>query len=130
MSSTSPEVELEKQFSFEAAHQLPRVPSGHKCGRLHGHSFRLHVRIRGPVNEVSGWFIDYADIGAAVKTRVLEPLDHNFLNEVPGLENPTSENLAIWVWEALADALPGLCEVVVYETCTARCVYRGKTSNG
>lgn len=130
MPRTGPEVQLEKQFSFEAAHRLPRVPDGHKCGRLHGHSFRLDVRVRGPVDPVSGWYIDYAEIGSAVRTRVLERLDHYFLNEVPGLENPTSENLAVWIWKELSDVLPGLHEIVVYETCTARCVYRGEPSHG
>ena len=116
---------LVKTFRFEAAHRLPEVPPGHKCARLHGHSFRVEVEVEGTVDERPGWVVDYADIAAAVKP-VLERLDHHYLNEVEGLENPTSENLAIWIWERLAPRLAGLTRIAVAETCTARCEYRGE----
>ncbi|HWP35819.1 MAG TPA: 6-carboxytetrahydropterin synthase QueD [Thermodesulfobacteriota bacterium] len=117
-------MELFCEFTFEAAHRLPRVPPGHKCARLHGHSFRVEVRVRGPVDAEAGWVMDFADVKEAVRP-LLADLDHAYLNEVPGLENPTSENLARWVWQRLKPALPGLSEVIVRETCTAGCAYRG-----
>jgi len=118
-------VELSKEFSFEAAHSLPNVPSGHKCGRLHGHSFRVEVTVRGPVDPKTGWLMDFADLKA--KFRPLEEaLDHRFLNEIPGLENSTSENIARWIWRKLKPEVPQLFAVTVNETCTSRCVYRGE----
>jgi len=117
-------MQLRKTFQLESAHRLPRVPAGHKCGRIHGHSFEVEVVVEGPVDPVMGWVMDYAEIKAAFKP-LHDLLDHNFLNEVPGLENPTSENLARWIWGRLKPALPGLCEVGIAETCMSRCVYRG-----
>ena len=114
-----------KSFTFEAAHRLPNVPEGHKCARLHGHSFRVEVHVGGPVGETSGWVMDFADIEAACDP-IRDQLDHRYLNDIEGLENPTSEVLAHWVWERLKPALPGLVELVVHETCTAGCVYRGE----
>jgi 6-pyruvoyltetrahydropterin/6-carboxytetrahydropterin synthase len=115
---------LVQAFRFEAAHRLPRVPAGHKCARLHGHSFKIEVAVRGPVEEGTGWVLDYADIEAAWAPLHAQ-LDHNFLNEVPGLENPTSELIARWVWERLAGSLPELERVTVFETCDSRCEYEG-----
>jgi 6-pyruvoyltetrahydropterin/6-carboxytetrahydropterin synthase len=116
--------EIFKEFGFEAAHRLPHVPVEHKCFRLHGHSFRVSVHAEGEVGESSGWLRDFADLAAAMQP-LLEVLDHSYLNEVEGLENPTSEVLAAWVWERLAPALPDLSQVVVRESCTAGCIYRG-----
>lgn len=118
-------MEIFKVFTIEAAHRLPHVPPEHKCRRLHGHSFRIEVRVRGPVGADTGWVQDFADLARAFAP-LHERLDHRYLNEVPGLENPTSENLARWVWRELAPALPGLAEVLVYETCTSGCRYRGE----
>ena len=118
------EVELVKEFRFEAAHRLPMVPEGHKCARLHGHSFRFEIHVRGPVDPRSGWLIDYGEISDAVRP-VRKELDHQYLNEIPGLENPTSEVLAAWIWVRVKPKLPNLSAVVVEETCTARCVFRG-----
>ncbi|PRP96518.1 6-carboxy-5,6,7,8-tetrahydropterin synthase [Enhygromyxa salina] len=115
-----------KEFRFEAAHLLPNVPPGHKCGRLHGHSFRVEVHIRGPVDPASGWVLDFADIKQAFKP-LYERLDHHYLNEIPGLDNPTSENLARWIWRELGDSLPGLSKIVVRETCTSGCIYEGES---
>ena len=117
-------MELRKVFQFEAAHLLPRLPRSHKCRRLHGHSFQAEIVIDGPCDPKLGWVMDYADITEAFKP-LWEQLDHNYLNEVRGLENPTSENIAIWIWDRLKPKLPGLIEIVVAEICTARCVYRG-----
>lgn len=118
-------MELRKSFQFEAAHALPNVPAGHKCRRLHGHSFVVEIVVDGPLDPQFGWVMDYADIKAAFKP-LWEQLDHHYLNEIPGLENPTSEVVALWIWERLKPRLPLLTEIVVAETCTAKCVYRGK----
>jgi 6-pyruvoyltetrahydropterin/6-carboxytetrahydropterin synthase len=117
-------VRLAKQIGFEAAHRLPHVPPGHKCARLHGHSFRVAIVVEGEVDERPGWLIDYADIQEAVAP-LREQLDHRYLNEIPGLENPTSEVLAGWIWDRLKPRLPLLSKVVVRETCTTRCEYEG-----
>ncbi|MBX3734428.1 MAG: 6-carboxytetrahydropterin synthase QueD [Verrucomicrobiae bacterium] len=117
-------MQLRRTFQFEAAHRLTRVPPDHKCARLHGHSFRVDLVIEGPVDPELGWVMDYADIKAAFAPLYRE-LDHQYLNEIPGLENPTSERIAEWIWSHLKAALPLLTEVVVAETCTAACIYRG-----
>jgi 6-pyruvoyltetrahydropterin/6-carboxytetrahydropterin synthase len=117
-----------KEFSFEAAHRLPNVPEGHKCARLHGHSFHVRVTVEGPVGETSGWVMDFANLKAAFRP-VHDQLDHRYLNEIPGLENPTSEVLARWIWRALRASLPGIAEIEVRETCTSGCIYRGDTSH-
>ena len=120
------DVELTKEYRFEAAHRLPNVPPGHKCARLHGHSFRVEVHVAGPVRAPEGWVMDFGDLKAAWEP-LDEALDHRYLNELAGLENPTSEVLARWIWDRLAPALPGLSAVVVRETCTTGCVYRGES---
>ena len=117
-------MELRKTFHIEAAHRLPNVPAGHKCARLHGHSWRIEVAIEGPVGEHTGWVMDFADLKAAFQP-VYERIDHHYLNDIPGLENPTSERLAVWIWAELKPRLPLLSELVVAETCTSACVYRG-----
>jgi 6-pyruvoyltetrahydropterin/6-carboxytetrahydropterin synthase len=117
-------VRLVHEFRFEAAHRLPRVPETHKCHRLHGHSFKIEIAIRGPVDESTGWFIDYAVLYDAWKP-LFDQLDHNYMNEIPGLENPTSEILARWIWERLKPTLPPLERITVFETCDARCEYEG-----
>jgi 6-pyruvoyltetrahydropterin/6-carboxytetrahydropterin synthase len=121
-------VELVREMRFEAAHVLPNVPEGHKCRRLHGHSFRIEVCVAGPIGEESGWFIDFGEIDRAMAP-VREALDHRYLNEIEGLENPTSENLARWIWRRLDGRLPGLSAIVVHETCAARCIYRGPAAS-
>jgi 6-pyruvoyltetrahydropterin/6-carboxytetrahydropterin synthase len=117
-------MELRKTFQFEAAHLLPRLPKSHKCRRLHGHSFKVDIVVSGECDAKLGWVMDYADISKAFKP-LWEKLDHRYLNEIVGLENPTSENVAAWIWKKLKPKLPQLMEVVVAETCTAKCVYRG-----
>jgi 6-pyruvoyltetrahydropterin/6-carboxytetrahydropterin synthase len=115
--------EIYREFTFEAAHRLPNVPEGHKCARLHGHSYRVAVGLEGPVDAEVGWVQDFGDIKAAWKP-LDEQLDHYYLNEIPGLENPTSELLAEWIWQRLQPALPLLTYVKVRETCTSGCVFR------
>jgi 6-pyruvoyltetrahydropterin/6-carboxytetrahydropterin synthase len=117
-------VEIFKVFSLESAHRLPNVPAGHKCARVHGHSFRVEIHVRGAVDERLGWVVDFADVKAAFEP-LFQRLDHHYLNDVPGLENPTSENLARWIWRELEPALPQLSRVVVHETCTSGAVYVG-----
>jgi 6-pyruvoyltetrahydropterin/6-carboxytetrahydropterin synthase len=117
-------MDIFKTFIIEAAHRLPNVPPEHKCARLHGHSFRIEVHVGGEPGVESGWVMDFADIKSAFAP-LFDALDHRYLNEVEGLDNPTSERLAMWVWERLKPALPGLSEVVVHETCTSGCRYRG-----
>jgi 6-pyruvoyltetrahydropterin/6-carboxytetrahydropterin synthase len=118
-------MEICKTFDFEAAHRLPNVPPGHKCARLHGHSFRVSVHVTGPVGDRTGWVMDFADIKAAFEP-IEKQLDHYYLNEIDGLENPTSENLARWIWKRLKPTLPMLSKLVVHETCTSKCIYRGE----
>lgn len=117
-------LELRKGFQFEAAHLLPHLPEQHKCRRLHGHSFKAEIVVIGECDPHLGWVMDYAEISEAFKP-LWDQLDHRYLNELPGLENPTSENIAIWIWRRLKPKLAQLSEVIVAETCTARCVYRG-----
>lgn len=118
--------EIFKEFTFEAAHRLPHVPEGHKCGRLHGHSFHVALHIKGSVEPESGWLMDFADVKDTFAP-LYEQLDHNYLNEIDGLDNPTSENIARWIWDNLKASMPQLSEVVVQETCTSGAIYRGET---
>ena len=113
-----------KDFQFEAAHRLPNVPEGHKCARLHGHSFVVRLEVSGEVGAQSGWVQDFGEISKAFQP-LYDRLDHYYLNEIEGLENPTSENIACWIWDRLKPELPGLSAVMVRETCTSGCVYSG-----
>jgi len=118
-------VKLSKTFHFEAAHDLPTFPEGHKCRRLHGHSFRVKVVVEGNVEEKKGYLIDYGDI-KKVADPIIRQLDHYSLNKIAGLENPTAENLARWIYQRLKPALPLLSSIFIYETCTSACEYRGE----
>ena len=113
-----------KEFFFEAAHLLPNVPPDHKCARLHGHSFAVRIYVEGQVGDNSGWVMDFADISCAFNP-IQEELDHCYLNEIKGLENPTSENIVRWIWERLKPDLPQLFEIEIRETCTSGCRYTG-----
>ena len=117
-------MEIFKEFTFEAAHRLPNLPEDHKCSRLHGHSFRAEIHVVGDLVQPEGWVVDFADVKKVFKP-FYNQLDHHYLNEVEGLENPTSENLAKWIWDRVAPSLPGLVAVMVRETCTSGCIYRG-----
>ncbi|MCE7976606.1 MAG: 6-carboxytetrahydropterin synthase QueD [Nitrospira sp. NTP1] len=118
-------MEIFREFTFEAAHLLPHVPENHKCRRLHGHSFRVQLHIRGEVDVVTGWIMDFSDIKKSFQP-IHEQLDHRYLNDIEGLSNPTSENLARWIWKRLLPSLPLLSKVVVCETCTTGCIYTGE----
>lgn len=118
------DMQIYKIFHIEAAHRLPHVPEGHKCARLHGHSFRVEIHVGGEPDAHTGWIMDYADIKAAFAP-LYDQLDHHYLNEIEGLENPTSEHLAQWIFRHLQPSLPALDKVVVHETCTAGAVCTG-----
>jgi len=117
-------LEIFKTFRFESAHSLPHVEPGHKCGRLHGHSYVVEVHAAGPVDPHTQWVMDFADVATAFAP-LYDALDHRYLNEIEGLDNPTCERLAVWIWDRLKPALPILSQIVVHETCTSGCVYRG-----
>jgi len=117
-------MDLFKIFQIEAAHYLPNVPEGHKCRRMHGHSFRIEVHVSGEVDPELGWVMDFADLKVAFRP-LYDQLDHRCLNDIEGLENPTSENLARWIWRRLKPELAGLKAIVVQETCTSGCRYEG-----
>ena len=117
-------MEIFKDFSFEAAHLLPNVPEGHKCKRLHGHSFQVRIVVSGEPGEHSGWIMDFGDIKAAFKP-IYQELDHYYLNDIKGLENPTSENIARWIWKKLKPELTELNRIEIRETCTSGCIYEG-----
>jgi len=118
-------MEIFKAFTIEAAHYLPNVPEGHKCRRLHGHSFRIVLTVRGPLGHESGWVMDFAEITTAFQP-IAAQLDHHCLNEIEGLANPTSEHLARWIWQRLRPALPLLSKIAVHETQTCGCIYQGE----
>ena len=118
-------MDIFKVFTLEAAHRLPYVPPGHKCARLHGHSFRVEIHLQGELGTETGWVMDFSDVKAVFQP-LYDQLDHHYLNDIDGLENPTSERLSIWIWDRLKPVLPLLSEVVVHETCTSGCRYRGK----
>lgn len=117
-------MDIFKSFTLECAHRLPNVPAGHKCARVHGHSFRVELHVSGPVDAHFGWVMDFADVKAAFDP-LYQQLDHHYLNDVAGLENPTSENLARWIWRELKPRLIPLSKVVVHETCTSGASYAG-----
>lgn len=118
-------IRLSKSFTFEAAHWLPTFPEGHKCRRMHGHSFKFDVVVEGEVAPEKGYLIDYGDIKVAAGP-VVQELDHYVLNDIAGLDNPTSEMIAVWLYDRLKPKLPLLSSIIVYETCTSMCEYAGK----
>lgn len=117
-------MEIFKTFKIDCAHRLPNVGAAHKCSNVHGHTFRITVHVRGPVDPEMGWIIDFADITESFKP-ITERLDHKYLNEIDGLENPTSENLAQWIWKELRPSLPNLSKIVVQESPESGCIFEG-----
>ncbi len=117
-------LEVFKEYSFDSAHMLPNVPPNHKCARIHGHTFIVTIHVSGDLKGDYGWVEDYADISAVVKP-IIERLDHQYLNDIKGLENPTSENLAQWIWAEVVGGLPGLSKIIVKENPAAGCIYTG-----
>ena len=124
MDLTNDKTEIFKEFTFEAAHLLPNAPPSHKCSRLHGHSFRIEIHVRGEVDPRTGWIMDFADIKTKFQP-IYDKLDHRYLNDIEGLSNPTSENIARWIWEKLRPSLGSLSKVIVRETCTTGCIFPG-----
>ena len=118
-------MEIFKVFRIDAAHYLPNVPEGHKCGQMHGHSFRVEIYVRGPIDPRLGWVIDFNGISKAFSP-LHDQLDHRCLNHIEGLENPTSENMAKWIWKRLRPMLPILSKIVVQESPDSGCLYEGE----
>jgi 6-pyruvoyltetrahydropterin/6-carboxytetrahydropterin synthase len=118
-------VELSKRFEFSADHRLPAAGAAHPCARIHGHSFVVEVTVAGEVDPRTGWLMDFGDLRAIVEP-VVKGLDHSLLNDVTGLSNPTSENLARWIWDRLAPHLRGLAQIAIEESPSSRCAYRGE----
>ena len=119
-------VELVKEFRVESAHWLPMVPHDHKCRRMHGHSYHIDICVAGEIDPKLGWLVDFGEITALVEPMLKAELDHRVLNDIPGLENPTSEILSGWLWQRLKSIVPHLAAITVHETCTSRCTYRGQ----
>ncbi|MBK8556962.1 MAG: 6-carboxytetrahydropterin synthase QueD [Lewinellaceae bacterium] len=117
-------MELFKEFTFDSAHSLPFVPETHKCRRVHGHTYRIRVVVEGPLDPVLGWVKDFADV-KKLTGPIKEQLDHHYLNDIEGLENPTAENLAIWIYNKMKPELPELKEIWIWETPESGCIYRG-----
>tara|TARA_S200000501_G_scaffold174607_1_gene164314 strand:+ start:12 stop:374 length:363 start_codon:yes stop_codon:yes gene_type:complete len=118
-------MEIYKDITFEAAHLLPNLPNEHKCRQLHGHSFKLRITISGSIDKKIGWVQDFSELKSKFKP-IYNLLDHHYLNEIEGLENPTSENILIWIWKKLKPSLPMLLSLEIKETCTTGCIYRGE----
>ena len=118
-------MEIHYGFTFDAAHKLTRVGKDHKCANLHGHTFEVFLYVRGPVTETRGWVVDFADIKKTFAP-ILSRLDHHYLNEIPGLQNPTSENIAKWIWRELRPQLPILTKVLVKESLRSGAEYHGQ----
>ncbi len=118
-------MQIFRSFSFDAAHRLPKVPEGHKCSNLHGHTFKIELYLSGEVSDERGWIVDFSEIKKIFKP-LLEQLDHHYLNDIEGLENPTSENIAVWIWEKVKPKIPLLCKIIVMETPQCGAVYEGK----
>jgi|TARA_B110000971_G_C20030152_1_gene510996 6-pyruvoyltetrahydropterin/6-carboxytetrahydropterin synthase len=116
-------VRIYKDFSFESAHRLPLVPENHQCFNLHGHSFNARITISGELLP-QGWVMDFGEV-KKICSPIINILDHSYLNEIEGLENPTSENIAIWLWEKISKDLQGLYCIEVKETCNSGCLYFG-----
>ena len=118
-------MQIFKQFTFDSAHFLPNVPEGHKCKNMHGHTYRLVVFLEGPLQPHLEWVDDFAVVKNAIKP-VVDRLDHHVLNDIPGLENPTCERIAIWIWDQIKPKLPLLTKLELHETPTSGVVYRGE----
>ncbi len=118
-------MEIYKEFAFDSAHFLPNVREGHKCKNIHGHTYRVRIYIKGKPDEQFGWIIDFKDLKDIV-TPVIDKLDHNLLNNISGLENPTAENITSWLWKQIKPLLPSLCRVELKETPTTGVIYSGE----
>ena len=118
-------MEIYKEFSFDSAHFLPHVPDGHKCKNMHGHTYRLRVYIDGPLDPKLGWIMDFKELKDSIGP-IIALLDHNLINDIEGLENPTAENITIWIWNRIKPGLPLLSRIELFETPTTGVLYAGK----
>lgn len=118
-------MEIFKAFTFDAAHKLPKLPETHKCRNLHGHTFRVEIYMNNELDSQYDWVIDFGDVKRMVNPIIAE-LDHKYLNDVEGLENPTSENISKWLWGRIKPSLPILTKIVVQESPDSGAVYRGE----
>jgi 6-pyruvoyltetrahydropterin/6-carboxytetrahydropterin synthase len=118
-------MQIYKEFSFDSAHFLPNVPDGHKCKEMHGHTYRLKVFIQGELDPILGWIMDFKELKDALLP-VIDQLDHKLINNIKGLENPTAENITVWIWEQIRPSLPLLSRIELYETPTTGVIYEGK----
>ncbi|HIA80261.1 MAG TPA: 6-carboxytetrahydropterin synthase QueD [Candidatus Marinimicrobia bacterium] len=114
-----------KTFTIEAARSLPNLPDGHPCKNIHGHSFKITITVTGNVDNKTGFVMDFGDIDETFNP-LLSKLDHSYLNDIEGLENPSSENVCQWIWERLAPSLPGLSQIDIKETDSTGCIYKGE----
>lgn len=117
-------MEIFKQFTFDSAHFLPNVPPGHKCREMHGHTYRLVVHLEGELDKNLGWVMDFADVNRVIDP-IVKRIDHQLLNNIEGLENPTCERIAVWLWDQIKPQIPLLCRIVLHETPTSGVVYEG-----
>ena len=118
-------MEIYKEFAFDSAHFLPNVPEGHKCKNMHGHTYRLRVCIQGEPDPQLGWLMDFKELKDIVG-QTIDQLDHKLINDIPGLQNPTAENITIWIWQQIQPKLPMLSKIDLYETPTTGVIYNGK----
>ena len=118
-------MEIYKEFSFDSAHYLPNVPEWHKCRNMHGHTYKLKVYIKGKPDPQFGWIMDFKELKDKVGP-VIDQLDHQLINEVKGLENPTAENITIWIWQQIKPLLPQLSKIELHETPTTGVIYAGE----
>jgi len=118
-------MEIYKEFSFDSAHFLPNVPEGHKCKNMHGHTYRLRVFIKGALDPQLGWIMDFKEL-KDILSPVIDQLDHRLINDIPGLQNPTAENITVWIWKQIQPMLPQLSKIELYETPTTGVIYSGE----
>ncbi len=118
-------MEIYKEFSFDSAHFLPNVPEGHKCRNMHGHTYKLRVFIKGKPDPLYGWIMDFKELKDAIAP-IIDTLDHKLINDIPTLENPTAENITIWIWDKLKPMLAKLSRIELYETPTTGVIYAGE----
>src|SRR5262245_22653904 len=118
-------MEIYREFSFDAAHYLPMLPEGHKCNEMHGHTYHLKVYIKGNLNPTPGWVMDFKEMKNKINT-VIDEVDHKTLNKLPGLENPTAENIILWFWQKLKPLLPDLSRIELKETASTGVIYSGE----
>ena len=117
-----------KKFNIESARSIPNLPKTHPCHHIHGHSFKIIISVKGPVNKQNGFVTDFQDIDDAFNSFKKE-LDHSYLNNIEGLQNPTSENICIWIWDKIQSSLPNIYKIEIKETDSTGCIYEGKRND-